>query len=385
MKNLKPKSDQEFTLHSLKNIPLFKVFMPKTVKKHLIKTLLSGYIGEGPKVKEFEKKFGKWLGTKNVLMLNSATSGLHLAYHLCIENPEDEIITTPMTCMATNTPIVNTKGGIIVWADVDPKTGLIDPDDVEKKITKKTKAIVMVHWGGNVCNISKINKIAKRNGIKTIEDAAHSLGSTYFSRRLGNNTSDFVVYSFQAIKHITTIDGGALVCKSSKDYDRCRLLRWYGIDRDTTQKDLRCELDVFEAGYKFHMNDVCATIGIEMMNYLDGIVKKHRNNADFYNNNLKIEYVKESHNCKSAYWLYTIHIDDGRRDKFIDYMEKNGIMTSKVHARNDIHSVFSKFSSCLRGVDHFYSSECCIPVGWWLSRNDLKRIAKAVNNFAYQT
>lgn len=362
-------------------IPLFKVFMPETVKETLFQTLTSGYIGEGEQVREFERSFGKWLGNPYVLSLNSGTSGLHLAYHLCIENPGDEIITTPMTCLATNAPIINTKQGKIVWADVNPKTGLIDADDIERKITGKTKAIVMVHWGGNPCDIEKINVIAQKYGIKTIEDAAHSIGATYHGRRLGNNTSDFVVYSLQAIKHITTVDGGMLVCRNSSDYERAKLLRWYGIDRSVQNKDLRCEEDVLEVGYKFHMNDVCATIGIEMMKYIDNIVAKHRENAKYYDENLKIGYVAESFDSKSAYWLYTLLIENDRRDKFLEYMKENGIMVSKVHARNDKHSALKMFKTDLSGVDAFYSSMCCIPVGWWLSENDRENIVEIVNRF----
>jgi len=364
-------------------IPLLKVFMPKTVIRPLIKTLTSEYIGEGPKVKEFENKFGSWLGTKNILMLNSATSALHLAYHMCIVNPGDEIISTPMTSLPTNAPIINTKGAKVVWADIDPITGLINPKDIEKKITKKTKAIVMVHWGGNPCEIDRINRIAQKYNIKTIEDAAHSIGSLYKGRHLGNNTSDFVVYSFQAIKHITTVDGGALICRNAKDHYRARLLRWYGIDRDKESKsgDLRCEQDVAEVGYKFHMNDVSATIGIEMIKYVDTIVKSHRRNAKYYNENLKIKFIPESIHSKSAYWLYTVHISNNRRDEFMNYMKKNGVMTSKVHARNDWHSAFKDSQTKLPGVDQFYSTECCIPVGWWLTKKDLIKIVNLINDF----
>ena len=364
-----------------KEIPLFRVFMPKSVQRPLMKTLLSGYIGEGPKVQEFEKMLGKWIGNNKVLTLNSGTSGLHLAYHMCLENDGDEIISTPMTCSATNTPIVNTKKGKIVWADVDPVTGSIDPSSIEKKITKRTKAIVMVHWGGNPCDIDAINKIAKKHGIKTIEDGAHSFGTLYKGKHLVTNTSDFVIHSFQAIKHISTIDGGLLVCKDKKDYERAKLLRWYGIDRKIKSKDLRCEEDVKEAGYKFHMNDVCATIGIEMMKYVEGIIKKHRENANFYDQNLKVECVKENPKGKSAYWLYTIHIGKGRRDEFIEYMKENGVMVSKVHSRNDKHSMFKESATKLPGLDKFYSSMCSIPVGWWVSKKDRAYIVKLVNSF----
>lgn len=367
-----------------KKIPLFKVFMPKSVERPLLKTIRSGYVGEGPRVKEFENKFGKWIGNKNVLMVNSGTSALHLALHLCIDNPDDEIISTPMTCIATNAPIVNTKMGKVVWADVDKKTGLIDPEDIRRKITKKTKAIIMVHWGGNQCKIDEINKIAKEHRLKTIEDSAHALGSYYNGKKNGNNISDFIVYSFQAIKHINTFDGGALICKNIKDYKRCKLLRWYGIDRDEKTKDLRCEHDLIEAGYKFNMNDVCATIGIEMLKYIDRIVKKHRENALFYDKNIKnskVEIVYENKNTKSSYWLYTLHIKNRKRDSFMKYLNENDVACSKVNPRNDLYLAFKKFKSNLHGVDEFYSSECAIPVGWWLKKNDLKKIVKIINSF----
>lgn len=362
-------------------IPLFKVFMPETVKEPLLKTLMSGYIGQGPKVDEFEKLFGDWIGNPYVLTVNTGTSALHLAYHMCIEEPRDEIITTPMTCAATNTPIVNTKGSKIVWADVDPHTGLIDPSDIERKITPRTRAIVIVHWGGNPCDIDRINEIAKKHNIKTVEDAAHGIGTTYKGKRLGNNTSDFVMYSFQAIKHITTIDGGVLITRNKKDYQRGKLLRWYGIDREVKSEDLRCEKDVIEAGYKFHMNDVCATIGIEMMKYVDEIVRKHRENAQYYNEKLNVDYAPENPDGQSAYWLHTIHIKDGRRDEFMEYMKKNGVMVSKVHARNDNHTMFKEFKTNLPGLNKFYPTMCCIPVGWWVTEEDRERIVKLINNF----
>ncbi|MBU0707855.1 DegT/DnrJ/EryC1/StrS family aminotransferase [Patescibacteria group bacterium] len=355
--------------------------MPESVKKPLIDTLMSGYIGQGPRVEEFESLLSKWIRNSNVLTVNAGTSALHLAYHMIIENSGDEIITTPMTCTATNTPIVNTKGGKIVWADVDPYTGLIDPDDIEKKITPRTKGIVMVHLGGNPCDIDRINEIAKKHNLKTIEDAAHAFGSTYKGRRLGNNTSDFVMFSFQAIKHLTTIDGGALITKSKDDYKRGKLLRWYGIDREIKSEDLRCEEDVKEAGYKFHMNDVCAVVGVEMMKYVEEIIAKHRANAKFYNDNLKVDYVKESSDGKSAYWMYTIHIKGGRRDEFIRYMKDNGVLVSKVHSRNDTHTMFKDFKAELPGLEEYYKSMCSIPVGWWLAEKECVKIADLVNKF----
>ncbi|MGF1705999.1 DegT/DnrJ/EryC1/StrS family aminotransferase [Enterovibrio baiacu] len=363
-------------------IPLFKVFMADTVADKVKDVLYSGFIGEGPKVVEFENELSKFVGNDKILTMNSGTAALQIAYHICLDGEKDaEIITTPITCTATNTPII-TNGAKVVWADVDPITGNICPDSIEQKITPKTKAIVAVHWGGNPCDMNRINQIAKKHNIKVVEDGAHSFGTIYDGSPIGNH-SDFVMHSFQAIKHLTTVDGGCLITKSKEDYERAKLLRWYGISRDVNTKevkDLRCELDVAEAGYKAHMNDVCATVGIENLKHMDWLVSRHRENAAFYNeyfaNNNNIKTVPELHNSRSAYWLYTIHVNN--RDEFMEKMKNDGILVSKVHSRNDTHSMFKDSFEYLPNAEKFNETHICIPVGWWLTQEELQYIAEKV-------
>ena len=320
-------------------IPLFKVFMSESVGAAVSRVLYSGFIGEGEDVVAFERELAARLGTNGVVTVNSGTSALHLACHMSLDGGADaEVITTPMTCMATNTPVVQ-SGARIVWADVDPLTGNIDPDEIEPLITARTRAIMMVHWGGNPCDIDRILEIGRAHGIPVIEDAAHALGSTYRGRPIGQH-SDFVIFSFQAIKQVTSVDGGCLVCKDPDDAARGRLLRWYGIDRATTEAtDLRCEIDVAEAGYKFHMNNVAATIGRENLKHLDWIVMRHRDNARFYDAAFRaansITVAPENPDGTSAAWLYTIHV--ANRDELIVKLGEQGIGASKVHARNDTH------------------------------------------------
>ena len=362
-----------------KSIPLFKVFIPESVMEPLRKVLFSGYIGEGPRVEEFEHKLAPWFGNNNVLALNNGTAALQLALRLSGVGPGDEVISTPMTCMATNEPIL-AMGAKIVWADIDPWTGNIDPKSVAEKIGPKTKAIMVVHWGGYPCDLDELNKLASQHEIKLIEDACHAFGTTYKNKPIGSH-SDFVCFSFQAIKEMTTIDGGALVCKNKQDRERGRLLRWYGIDRkDEGRKDFRCEKDIIEYGYKFHMNDVTATIGIEQLKHVSKTIGKHRANAAHYDdafqglNNTGLMRYKEDH--MSAYWLYTIRVK--QRDAFMERMKKSGIVVSQVHARNDKHTVFKDFSTDLPGVNEFTSEQVCIPVGWWLTEEDLSHIIDAV-------
>ena len=267
---------------------------------------------------------------------------------------------------------------------MDPITGSISPEDIEKKISSNTKAVTMVHWGGNPCDIDKINLIAHDAGIKTIEDGAHAMGMEYKNKFFGNH-SDYCVNSLQAIKHITSVDGGLLWIKNIKDYERASLLKWYGIDRTIREGvDLRCEVDVPEAGYKFHMNDVCAVIGNSNFKHLSEILAKNRDNAGFYNEAFKgiskITVVPENKDGKSSFWLYTIHVNN--RDKLMMKLKEKNIMSSKVHARNDTHSMFSEFKTNLPGVEQFNKTHLCIPVGWWVTKEQREYIADNVIKYS---
>jgi dTDP-4-amino-4,6-dideoxygalactose transaminase len=362
-------------------IPLFKVFMSKDVDKPLLETIHSGFIGEGPKVLEFEETLKKHLQTENVLTTNSGTSALHLAYHLTKQDGRNKIITSPVTCTATNNPIIHNNMEII-WADVDPITGNMTSSTIRDVFNGDVAGVSIVHWGGNPCDVKDIANFAKLKQVKLIEDGAHSLGMEYDGKPFGYY-SDFAIHSFQAIKHITSVDGGCLICKDKNDYERAKLLRWYGIDRTIKEGiDLRCELDIAEAGYKFHMNDVCATIGNENFKCLDEILQKQRENAKYYDEMFegKIKYVPENPNGRSSYWLYTIHVDN--RDELMQKLKEEGIMSSKVHSRNDTHSMFQQYKRELPGVDSFTKTHLCIPVGWWVTEKDREYIAKKVLEYA---
>lgn len=344
-------------------------------------TLLSGYIGQGPKVEEFERALLPWVGSPNCLTVNSCTSALRLAMRLAKVGPGTEVISTPMTCMASNSPIIEQYADI-VWSDVDPWTGNIDPLDVERKITPKTRAVVAVHWGGYPCDVDELLKITKKYGIALIEDAAHAFGASYRGRPVGSSMA-FTTFSFQAIKHVTTIEGGLLVCPSMDDYREGKLLRWYGIDRDTPRKDLRCEEDVKSIGFKYNFNDVGAVIGIEQLKYAKGILEKHRANAKFYDEAFHgLRKVKRLHYQKdrvSSYWLYTMRVND--REAFQEFMKMRDIMVSQVHVRNDVHTVFRGFRRNLPGLEEFAREQVSIPVGWWLSTEDRDQIVRAVQEY----
>lgn len=368
-----------------KNIPLFKVFIPESVMETLQEVLFSGYVGEGPKVEEFERRLGPWLGNSSILALNNGTAALQLALRLANVGYGDEVISTAMTSSATNQPIL-AMGAKVIWADIDPWTANIDPEDVARKITPKTKAIICVHWGGYPCDLDELNAIAAEHGVKLIEDACHAFGSTYHNKSIGSH-SDFVCFSFQAIKIMTTVDGGALVCKSKADRERGRLLRWYGIDRKAKRDDLRCEADIIEYGYKFHMNDVTATIGLEQLKYVRDTIEKHRANAKRYNEAFKhlktIRPLRYKKDRSSSCWLYVIRAKN--RQGFMEYMREAGITVSQVNARNDTHTAFRDFKVDLPGVDEFTSEQVAIPVGWWLTEEQLDYIVRRIIEFDDKT
>src|SRR3989338_535747 len=243
-----------------RKIPLFKVAMHPSVISELEKTIATGFITQGPKVEEFEMKLKAFLGAEYVLTLNSATSGLSLAYRLLEIATSDNswpgthdgdlVLSTPLTCFATNAPILTSRTRLgIRWIDTDLKTGNIDLDDLESKLTNQTKIITFVHWGGNPVNMTRLSQILDRSeqriGFrpKVIEDCAHAFGAEFQDQKLGNS-GNICVFSFQAIKHLTTSDGGAIVLPTKELYERAKLLRWYGIDRDQRNyqyRDFRLE------------------------------------------------------------------------------------------------------------------------------------------------
>lgn len=369
----------------MRYIPLFSVHMPKQVDKPLLEVLHSGYIGQGPKVDEFEKNLAKFLGTPNILTLNSGTSSLQLALRLAGVGFGDDVISTPMTCSATNEPIL-AAGANIIWADVDSQNGLIDPSDIERKITKKTKAIVGVDWGGTVCDWDEIMKIGRKHNVKVIEDAAHAFGAKYKKRMVGT-IADFTCFSFQAIKHITTVDGGLLSCLNKKDYKKGKLLRWYGIDREAkVAGDSRISVDIPDWGYKLHMNDVAATIGIVQLRYIKEILAKHRKNAKYFLDHLDSSYYihpSTKWNQDSTYWIYTLILPtETERIEFMEFMGRNGVAASRVHRRNDEYTAFPKSLEKLDGVTNFYDREACIPSHWALTKMDLEKIAELCKEFS---
>jgi dTDP-4-amino-4,6-dideoxygalactose transaminase len=387
-------------------IPLFKVFMSPTAKDEVGKILDSGYIGQGPKVEEFEKNLSEYFGHDKILTLNTGTSALHLAIHLLKAkhqylvneyegvafstrtwpgiNQDDEVLATALTCTASNFPILG-NGLKIKWVDIDPKNLNMDLKDLESKITYKTKIILGVHWGGYPLDLDEIQRIRERAREKfgfapiLIEDGAHAFGTKYYGKYLGEH-GNMVMNSLQAIKHVTSIDGGLLHLPHKELYDRAKLLRWYGISRENNNKDFRCESDIKEWGFKFHMNDVNAAVGIENLKHAEDIVSKHRANAKYYDENLKnvkgVTLLERRDGFDSAFWIYSMLVEN--RDKFYDYMKECNIVVSQVHERNDKHTCVNEFRVPLPNLDATIGKVVSIPVGWWVTEEEREYIVECI-------
>ena len=359
-------------------IPMFKVRMSSNAKNLVGEVLDSGFIGQGPKVDEFEDLLQEELNSQvKPVTVNSCTSAIDLALELIGVGTGDEVICTPQTCFASQVGVIH-RNAIIRWADIDPITGCIDPKSVKNLISDKTKAIIAVNWAGKICDFASL----KKNGIPVIEDAAHCwdvFGDKNYVWWI--DRGDYICYSFQAIKFLTTGDGGILIPPEDKEND-ARLLRWYGLDR-TKGESFRCTQNIKHAGFKYHMNDLSASIGIENLPYARESVKTHRKNSKFLIDNISNkDIITPAWDEDCSYWIFSLHVLNSRKDEFMRYMSDNSISVSPVHYRNDDYDCTSKFKEfSLPGVDSFSETQVCIPNGWWLSENDLNYIVEKINNF----
>lgn len=357
-------------------IPLVKTnIAPKEILMPALEEVLySGYVSQGVKVDEFEEKFQSFIGGNFSLSLNSGTAALHIALILAGVKEGDEVISTAMTAEPTNVAI-KMVGAKIRYADIDLETGNIDPISIEKCINEKTKAIMVVDYAGVPVDIKNIKRISEKHQLPVIQDSAHSLGSKYNGKRAGRHFP-FTVFSLQAIKHMTTIDGGVLQIESKDDFEKAKLIRWFGIDKKLT----RLENNVQFQGYKYHMNNVNAAIGLVQLSLVDDIINKHTQNGLYYDKALQgisgLKLLKYYENTEPSYWLYTMKVEN--RDGFIKMMAEKGIMASELHKRSDWHTYLNDFNQELPALDEFYSQLVHIPCGWWVNEEDRNYIVECI-------
>ena len=376
---------------SFKDMPLLSdkkkgtlLFYPYISRNSLnsLKNVLSGrWIGQGPLVEKFEKKFSKMFAPgHSVLSTGAGTDALHLAYILAGLKSGDEVIAPVFTCTATNIPFLY-MGVKIKFADVDPITMNISVQSVKKLISSKTKAIVCTHYGGLPCDMDELKKLSLKYKIPIIEDAAHALGAKYKNKPIGS-ISEFTMFSFQAIKHITTGDGGMLCLKNKRLLDKAQRIRWFGIDRKGKQKGI-WKNDIFEVGYKYQMTDLGAAIGFEALKDFKSILDHRRKIFEIYldglSSNKNIICVNDNDRRKKhSAWLFTILLE--KKDYLQRKLREKRIETNQVHFRNDKYSVFKKFvkNKKFPNMDFIENKYLVLPIHPKVSHSAAKYICRTI-------
>lgn len=298
--------------------------------KEVLKVLNSDLLTTGPKVGEFEKALCKYVGCKHAVAVNSGTSGLDIAVGALGIPEEAEVITTPFTFAATSNSLLYNRLKP-VFADIQKSTRNIDPEDVRRKITSKTRAIIYVDYAGHPCDIKELNEIAVEHDLYLIEDSCHALGASYYGKKIGN-FADITVFSFHPVKPITTGEGGAVVTNNQDIAEKARLLHSHGIDKSATDgygPDAGWAYDMKMLGRNYRMTDIQAALGVSQLKKLDIFIEKRQKIAELYNELLRdCEFVETpitKEEIKHGWHIYTILLKDVNRDKFFVYMRKSGI------------------------------------------------------------
>ncbi|MBI4439868.1 DegT/DnrJ/EryC1/StrS family aminotransferase [Candidatus Woesearchaeota archaeon] len=366
-------------------IPVFKPSVSNREIESVKSVLESGWWGAGPKAAEFEEKFARFIGTKNAVALNSCTAGLHLAVKVCDFPKGSEIITTPVTFISTAYAALYNDCRV-VFADVEEDTLNINPDDIRRKITSRTKAIIPVHYGGHACRMDEIMQIAKEHKLAVIEDCAHATGGKYKNKMLGS-IGDFGCFSFQAVKNLATGDGGMVVMNDGENASRVRKLRWLGISRETgdrTGKDqYKWNYTIDEVGWKFQMPDILAAIGIvqlERISELNGKREKiwKRYNAEFENLGwLETPVVKDY--AKSGYHNYVIKT--GERDKLMQHLMKNGISSGVHYLPAYKHPVFRGIKADCPVAERAWKKLLTLPLYPDMTDEEVGKVVEGVKGF----
>ncbi len=340
--------------------------------------LRSGFITQHEKTKEFEERFSSYIGKKYGIAVSSGTAALMIALDALGIKEGDEVITTPFTFSATSNSILYT-GARPVFADINPKTFNIDPEMVEKKITKKTKAVLAVHLYGNPCNIKALQDICYEHGLLFIEDAAQAHGAEYNGKKAGS-FGDASCFSFYATKNIVTGEGGMILTDSEDIDKKTRVIRNHGQTSQYTHEFL---------SYNFRMTDINAAIGIVQLKKLDELNEKRAENAAFFTKELSgldwLETPVVERNAISSWHQYTIKVLNGKRDEFVEYMKENGIIC-RVYYNEPVYMqpIYKSmgFKEGLCPIAERVSKEVVsIPVGPHLTEDDRKMIAETIKNF----
>jgi len=361
----------------------------------VVDSLRSGWLTTGPKTQRFEREFADFIGSDvQALAVNSATAGLHLVLEAFGIGPGDEIITTPYTFTAT-AGVVRHLGADPVFVDIDPKTFNLDPAKIERAITPRTRAIIPVHFAGLACDMQPIIEIARRHGLKILEDAAHALPATYHNQLIGTLDTDATVFSFYATKTITTGEGGMIVTRDHAIAERCRAMRLHGISRDAfdryTSTKPAWHYEVIAPGFKYNLTDIASSIGLQQLKKAWNFQEQRQCMAERYDEELAglpLTLPPQPENGDLHSWhLYAIRLNDNAaisREEFIQQMSARGIGCSVHFIPLHLHPYWQKaydlqphdFPMAWRAFERAVS----LPLYTRMTEDDQTRVIEAVKD-----
>jgi len=359
----------------------------------VVQVLQSDYLTTGPKILEFEKAFAQYVGAKYAVAIANGTAALHAACFAAGIKEGDEVITTPITFAASANSVLYC-GGKPVFVDINPNTYNIDPDEIRKRITSKTKAIIPVHFTGQPCNMKEIGNIAMEYNLIVIEDAAHAVGADYKGKAIGS-ISDMTTFSFHPVKHITTGEGGMITTNDRQLYNKLLLFRSHGITRN---RDLMIEeyqgpwyYEQLELGYNYRMTDIQAALGLSQLNKVDRFIKRRREIASIYtlafSEEVNLITPLQQDGCNSSWHLYVIRLNlkdlkCNRRD-FFEYMLQENIGVNIHYIPVYKHPYYQK--NGYRDVicpnsEQFYDTCISLPIFPKMTNEDVEDVILSVKN-----
>lgn len=368
-------------------LPVFRPSMGDEEIEAIAQTLRSGWIGLGPKTKEFEERFAEYVGTKYAVALNSGTAALHLALNVLDIN-FGEVITTPLTFVSTAHSILYVNA-TPVFADIQKDTLNIEPADIKRKISEKTRAIIPVHYGGHPCDMDEISTMASEHNLYVIEDDAHACGAQYKGKKAGT-LGHLGCFSFHAVKNLATGDGGMITTNDEEIYEKLLKLRWVGINRDTYQRNLEgysWYYDVDCLGFKVHMNDITASIGLVQLRRLDEMNASRREIVNRYNKEFQvlpwIETPVERDYVRSSLHNYVIKVNKGDRNKMIAHLADRGISSSVHYMPLYLHPFYKKIG--VKGdcpiTDRLWEKLVTLPLYPDMTNADVDMVIEGVKSF----
>lgn len=370
----------------MKRIPYATQWIDDEDIAAVVATLKSSNLTQGPRITEFEKKVAEYCGAKYAVAVNSGTSALHIACKAAGITKDDEVITSPITFVASSNCVLYC-GGRPVFADVKEDTINIDPQEIKKKITPKTKAIIPVHFAGNPCEMEEIQTIAKENNLMVIEDAAHAIGAEYHGSKIGSGKySDMTIFSFHPVKHITTGEGGMVLTNNEELYEKLKFFRSHGITRDPRyiqRNDGSWYYEMHELGYNYRITDIQCALGITQLKRLDNFVERRREIAKRYNevfsNYDGIATLKEMPQTKSAYHLYVILV---KNRKFVfDKLREANIFVNVHYIPVYLQPYYQKLGyepGLCPNAESYYEKAISIPMFPKLSDDEVNLIIKKI-------